>query len=443
MWSKLRFSYRLTKAFVRRYTQLILIGLIIGILGYWLIPRLAIYLPKTRKTQIIGIIGEYNQNTLPDKILKHVSLGLTQIDPQGRAYQGISSSWEIEKNGQKWTFNLDPQLTWSDSQPIKSSQLIYHFKDVNIEYPDDHQISFELKDPFSPFPTVLFSPLLRSDLIGIGPYKFSQIHQVGKYIQSIKLTPTNKSSTLPNLKYKFYGTEDSAKTAFKLGELDQIQNIINFDEFNNWPNITITQTEEPFKYIGLFFNLNNPNLSQKSSRQALAYAISDKSFSHKRIISPIMPESWAYNPHVKTYEYDLKRAKKVWGKFKLKEGSAIQISTVPSLLPIAEQIAKDWRNFGAPTDVKIINSIPEDYQVLLVTQEVPYDPDQYVLWHSTQPTNITHYQNPKVDKLLEDGRKTIDTKKRKDIYEEFQRTLLEDLPVLFLYRPVSYTVTRK
>ncbi|MCS7092795.1 MAG: peptide-binding protein, partial [Patescibacteria group bacterium] len=75
--------------------------------------------------------------------------------------------------------------------------------------------------------------------------------------------------------------------------------------------------------------------------------------------------------------------------------------------------------------------------------DIPLDPDQYSLWHSMQTeSNISKYANPRIDKLLEDGRVTIDIQERKKIYLDFQRFLLEDAPCVFLYHPEYYSIVR-
>jgi len=60
-----------------------------------------------------------------------------------------------------------------------------------------------------------------------------------------------------------------------------------------------------------------------------------------------------------------------------------------------------------------------------------------VLWHSTQVqnSNITGIRSPKLDKLLEDARKTSDTKGRKEQYQLFTTLLLDEAPAVFLYYP--------
>ena len=110
----------------------------------------------------------------------------------------------------------------------------------------------------------------------------------------------------------------------------------------------------------------------------------------------------------------------------------------------AQAIADSWTALGIHTQVRVENSVPSSFQVLLAAQELPPDPDQYPFWHSTQTqTNVTGYDtNVKIDKLLEDGRQELDQEQRKKIYADFQRRLVEDVPAVFLYYPQTYTVRR-
>ena len=121
--------------------------------------------------------------------------------------------------------------------------------------------------------------------------------------------------------------------------------------------------------------------------------------------------------------------------------SRIELATIPSLLSYAEEIKEDWEKLGLEVKVKSVFSLDE-FEALLITQEVPVDPDQYLLWHSTQKMNISGYKSPKIDNLLEEGRKTLDQEKRKEAYLDFQRFLVEDTPAIFLFHPTLYTVSR-
>jgi peptide/nickel transport system substrate-binding protein len=47
--------------------------------------------------------------------------------------------------------------------------------------------------------------------------------------------------------------------------------------------------------------------------------------------------------------------------------------------------------------------------------------------------NRSYYSNPELDHLLEEGRRTIDQEKRKQIYAQVQRILARDLPYINLW----------
>ena len=103
----------------------------------------------------------------------------------------------------------------------------------------------------------------------------------------------------------------------------------------------------------------------------------------------------------------------------------LKLCTTPLLIDAAEKIAKDWQAVGVKASVQAVSSVPDTFNAFLAIFDIPQDPDQYALWHSSQDlTNIANYSNPRIDKLLEDGRTQIDAGERKKIYLDFQRFLL-------------------
>ena len=123
---------------------------------------------------------------------------------------------------------------------------------------------------------------------------------------------------------------------------------------------------------------------------------------------------------------------------------SLNIATIPALLLQAEEIASNWRDLGLKINVQVISGVPDNFDAFLGILDIPKDPDQYALWHSSQETsNISNYKNPRIDKLLEDGRTITNESERKKIYLDFQRFLVEDSPAAFLYHPTNYTITRK
>ncbi len=50
------------------------------------------------------------------------------------------------------------------------------------------------------------------------------------------------------------------------------------------------------------------------------------------------------------------------------------------------------------------------------------------------------YSNPKVDELIDRARATVDAKDRVRLYQQAERLIIADLPWVFLWHPVSYSV---
>jgi len=402
-------------------------------------------------TQKIGLVGKYKIREIPLEIQQLISNGLTKVTEDGSVEPDLATSWEIENEGKEYIFELKENLFWQDREPLKAQDITLKFSDVTKTIIDDYHLKFQLKEPFSPFLTVVSKPLFKTGLLGTGDYKVTKIKKNGEIVESLVLVPINDKEK-PTLVYKFYPTEEAARSGFKLGEVNILKEIVRVEDLSSWEKIKISPEVKYNRFVAIFFNTNDPYLGSKSIRQALAYAT--KKDWEERALTPFNPSSWAYNNQVKPYNYDTENAKKLLettnGENNEEEGEEtekqelkeIELTTLSSLLPVAEEIKKDWEEFGISTKIKVINNPYADFQALLATQEIPSDPDQYLFWHSTQANNISKYKSPKIDKLLEDGRKTLDKTERKEIYFDFQKSIVEESPAVFLFHPTVYTISK-
>jgi len=137
-----------------------------------------------------------------------------------------------------------------------------------------------------------------------------------------------------------------------------------------------------------------------------------------------------------------------------KDGEILQLLLVTSetseYIGTARLISGMWQEIGAKTNVSVVPSRDfsydvlknRKYDVLLYGMIVGDDPDQYPFWHSSQidfpGLNLAQYFNRNVDEILEKTRETIDEEEKVSLYKNFQDTLSEDLPAVFLYMP-TYT----
>lgn len=387
----------------------------------------------TSTTEKVGIVGRFSPSTLPSEILESVSGGLTKVDETGTAIPNIAKSWETSDGGKTWVFTLNNNLVWQDGKKITSNDINYEFSDAKIEKPDDNTIKFILDSNFSAFPIIVSKPIFKKGFLGTGNWEVKKVSLTENFIQKITIIDGKRNKKI----YKFYPTEERLRLAFKLGEIDIIRNLQDPKPFDTWKTVNITKDVAVNNFVGIFLNTENSKFSEKTVRQALDYAIDKTNFDGIRAIGPISPDSWAYNPQIKQYLKDVEKTKEA-------KDIQIKLSTLPNLLTTAEKIAKDWSEVGIQTEIQVVSNIPSDFEAFLATVDIPKDPDQYSLWHSTQTsTNISKYKNARNDKLLEDGRTELDQDTRRKIYLDFQKFLVEDVPAIFLYHPTFYTITRK
>lgn len=423
LWLKLARSYVSTNR-----TQFVF-GFVISLLGVIFFPRLVpLLVQKPQRT--IGMVGDYTVATLPLALQNEISYGLVRLDKNGVATSGAAVSWTATDSGKTFIFHLNPNLTWQDGQKLTSSQINYNLKGVDIEKLDQTTIKFSLKEPFSPLLTLLSQPLFKNGLVGLGQNKVLDIRFNGRFLSALHLenTLTHDAETI-----KFYTSEKNMVTALNLGAIREVTGLHDLTYISQTNLVKISQSIDSQSEVVLFFNTQKSPFDDKIFRQQLVYAMPDTFSNGETANSPLPKDSWAQTDTVKLYPHK---------EASVSAKSKITISTSRDLESVANQVAAAWKKANIDSNVEIAETLPINFDVYLTFITLPLDPDQYFLWHSTQSTNISGYKSFKVDKLLEEGRKEVDPKLRKEIYANFQRAITEDVPAAFLYYPKVYTVQR-
>lgn len=433
----LRLGWWITTGFFRKHGGLVFLGVLVGVLLTIALPRLLSAMRKRMTVVTVGIVGRYRTSELPEEVTAMISEGITTIDETGSARPGLASSWTVSDDGLVYSFILDTSRRWHDGTTVDSADIRVPIENVTVEVVDEQTVRFVLREPFAPLPVILSRPVFKHGLVGVGSHRVRRVKKNGEFVDQLDLATPDGTS----LAYRFYRTSQELVTALKLGEVDVAADLTTAIGVPEWNEFLVEPTLHLNRYLAVYFNTRDPFLAEKSHRQALSYAIPNKPDGRARALSPIHPSSWAYNPQVKPYGTDLAQARELFASSK--DLPNLELLTYVPYLTTAEAIAASWTELGVKTTVKVATSPPAEFQALLVGQEIPADPDQYALWHSTQPTNISRYSDFRVDKLLEEGRKTLDQEKRTEIYRDFQRFLLEDAPAAFISHITTYTVRRK
>lgn len=431
--------------FKRKRKQLSILSsvfIIAGIAVFYLISLTAA--PKVSE----GIVGTHEERDLPNQILNLLSRPLIKVDKSGTPSAELAESWESNPEANLYRLKLKPDLKWSDGEIVKASDIYISIPDVEILTPDDQTLEFKLAESFSPFPTLLTKPILRKaetdfgfELIGVGPYQVKSLRKDGPFVKNLELISSDEF--LPELDITFYPNEKIAKTAFKLGEVQSLLGVNDKSDlgFNNLGQKSYTNYSQ---IVTIFLNTEDTILSDEDLRLGMAFGAPEIEGTEIAKTS-VSPFSWAFNPEVKDFLNNPEKAKEHLGKVQKGKDEEIILTTTSSLTQIGEKVSQAWNELGLKTVSRSESGIPQNFQALLITQNIPTDPDQYSLWHSTQKgtTNISKIASPRIDKDLEDGRKVTDLNTRKQKYQDFQRILLDQAPAIFLYFPKYEVVYMK
>jgi len=223
------------------------------------------------------------------------------------------------------------------------------------------------------------------------------------------------------------------------------------------PNLEVEQ--EPGTILAyLAFNLRDPILRDVRVRQALAHAIDRGPMLHSlfgdqgRLADSVLPpQHWAYSSDVPHYAYDPDQANSILdaaGYRRRKDGirfhllMKISTSTETSRLMAAvlqQQLQKvgialDIRSFEFATFYSDVNKGAfQLYSLRWIGGNEDPDIFYYAFHSSSFPpkhANRSYYVNPEADRLIDEGRDTLDQEKRKQIYAQLQKILAHDLPYI-------------
>lgn len=502
MLRKVHFYWALFKALVKRNQKkistsivlLVLLTFFLKILLPVITPKLlSVYKESRKPTFIEGVVGTpvypnplFDVTETAKDVSSQVFQGLTKVDSKGLLQPDLAESYQ-KISDTEYVFTLKKDVYWHDGVKFSSDDVVYtvgltqessyrgpleaNFKDVSVEKINDFQVKFKLKEPFSPFPYATAVGIIPKHIslkkykpVGTGPFQVKKIDRE-------KIVLTNERL---NLVFQFFKSIDEAKTALKLGTIHALgglspQEVWGLERFGKTYSYTHVL---PFREVIVFFNTRPPALAEKNIRQALAYAL-DKGSLRKQIggekaipsQNQLSLGNWVNNSKER-YPHSLEEAvKKIKAAgFDLVEGNWVKkgekltftITNVddPELNSISNFLKDIWIKFGVDVDTKIVSSenlrrktiSNHDFDVLVNFQEISPDPDQYVLWHTTQvqKSNITGISKSKLDKILEDARKSSDQKDRTEKYSLFTTLLSDEVPAIFLYYPqYTWLVSKK
>jgi len=333
--------------------------------------------------------------------------------------------------------------------------------------------------------------------IGSGPYKIESVLKNKDGIPeeySLKnfIGFTLGIPHIKNITIKSYSNEKDLVAAIADGSINQASGISPVNASEVEKNSHVIHTASTPRLFGLFYNsTNNKIFADANVINAFNYALDKQEIVDKvlsgygRIVSSPVPETILVSSDVKnnnsiekanelleksgwklgedgvrtkggttTVTKTKKVGKKtVTEKVKVNNGPVVELQfsittgDTPELRQATEIIKEQLSKIGVKVDIqKVYEMGPlnqvirnREYEALFFGQIINHESDLYSFWHSSQRKdpglNISMYSSPKVDKILEDAQKTINTEDRINKYKNLEENFNKDLPALLIYSP--------
>ncbi len=317
--------------------------------------------------------------------------------------------------------------------------------------------------------------------IGSGPFKLTEYKQ-GEYYTLEKFDKffIPGRPKLDKIVVRFVSDPNAALVSMERGDANMlpfVAGVRDIDRLEKAPNVFVT--DKGFAGVGalnwLAFNTRKKPLDDVRVRQAIAYA-ANRDFIINKLMGgkatpatgPIAPGSPLEEKNVETYKVDYAKAAALLDDAGYKKGAdgsrfSLTIDYIPGAdeqqRNIAEYLRSQLKRVGINLEVRAAPDFPTwaqrisnyDFDLTMDTVFNWGDPvigvnrtyltsniRKGIIWSNTQ-----QYSNPKVDELLQAAAVETSPEKRKALYSEFQKIVVQDVPIYFINATPYYNAFSK
>jgi peptide/nickel transport system substrate-binding protein len=415
---------------------------------------------------------------------------LFDIDEKLNVVPQLALSHETSADGKAVTIRLRPGVKFHDGEPLDAEAAKFSLERHltmqgsfrkpeiaaldRVEVVDPLTIRLVLKNPFSPLISqftdragMMVSPKAANqagDRFGLkpvcaGPYRFVERVQQDRIVVEKFQDYWNKDNVhIDRIVYLPIVDATVRLANLKSGGLDLIERLLATDIKDVRADTRLKlSTALELGYQGIDINVGNgdraknPLGSSAKVRQALSLAIDRDALSQVVFNGEFVPGNQWVNPDHPYFQKSFPVPKRDVAKAKalMREAGVTAPFDIDFMLPkgaetqaVAEVIQAMAAEIGINMKIRVTEfatSLKQaesgEYQAFLLAWSGRTDPDGnlYIFHKCKAPQNYPGYCNPEADRLLDEGRAVADFAKRKAIYEQLTKVILEDDPKLYLY----------
>ena len=454
--------------------------------GYQLFDALTTY--DFTKNELVGLAAEsWDVNDAADEFTFHLVKGAKFHDGTTVTSKSFKQGWERILNPNTSTEHASAigyHLAMVDGYSELSAGEADELKGVTC--PDDDTLVVKLSQPYADFPYVCMHPALSpvpdcalEDFdtfffapVGNGPFKMNGKWEDGQQINLVRFDDYSygEKAKLDGVHFNIQKDVQTAYTEFQAGNLDvaqvpttQLKDAISqYGESEDGYTATTGKevlTGDELSIYYLMLNVNDEQLKDKDLRHALSLAINRQAICDTVFEGTREPAGGIVPPGIKGYvenewadsRYDVDAAKKILdekypadanGKRNL--SIALTYNLDGDHKAVMEMVMADWSALGIETSSNtaewasiLSNTYPNaDFQVGRLGWIADYpimDNFLYPLFVTGGDNNYGQYSNADVDKGLLEARAIASDDDRVVKYQEVDKLIAEDMPVIPLF----------
>jgi peptide/nickel transport system substrate-binding protein len=426
---------------------------------------------------------------------------LVELDADRSPRGDLAEKWETP-DPTTYIFHLRPGVKFHNGKALTSEDVKYTFESIlngtvtspkrgsytpidSIEAPDPATVIFHLKQPYAGFLLDISRPAIGivpsgagadfvAQLIGTGPFRFVSAKQDDSVILERNDAYFRTPPRISRVQFRIVPEAVVRGLELRKGTADLEENSLTTDMISVLRSQqSIEIAERPGStYAYLAFNFNDPELANRDVRRALAYATDREQIvryllgGQAQLADSSLPaNSWAYMPGLTHYDYDPAQAERLLdaagfprqaaqGGVRLK--LTLKTTTEESSRLLAAVLREQWRKVGIDLELRPlefatfyadvtqgsfdlytlrwigVNSDPEFFDFVFNSRKMP-----------PAGGNRGHYRNAALDALLDEARVESNRDKRRELFQQIQKIVADDLPYMSLWFMDNISVHRK
>jgi peptide/nickel transport system substrate-binding protein len=470
----------------------------------WLVASLLLAAPATALGQAASelrvALPWTPENLDPTMNLSSIraAVGVSMFDSLvGRAADNrivpqLAESWRL-LDDLTWQFKLRKGVVFHDGEPFTAEAVRFTIERVldpnqkspnraniaeisKVEVLDDFTVNLATKQPYAALLNRLIdfpimpprytaekgNAVVALKPVGTGPFRFVELVKDDRLVVEAFDRHWRGAPKIRRIVFKPIPEPFTRAAALRNNEVDLVTTLPPnlARELDRVPGIRVQRVPSTWIiYLGL--NALKKPLSDVRVRQALNYATDVDAIiknvldgNGRRLEGPLTPQMFGFDPSVRGYSHDPAKARRLLAEAGYPDGLEVTLEAPAGRYQgdkeIAEALGGQWAKAGFKPRVQVAEwgayfkrYLRKQFQdaYLLGLGGPMEDGDELYNLVSSKGRGL-YYKNEKVDLLFDQGRSTMDPAKRRKVYSDLARVMVEDATWVYLMQQVDIYASR-